>query len=564
VSSLLRRLCEPHLRSLLYRGAPMRIVVSFAALFAFLTVTAQVPAQNLLTAQQWREDLHYLAGQIVKTHPGAFHHITERDFSSAIADLDTRIPTLSDHQVEVELVRLVAMLGEGHSRLSPPGLPDPMSDVPELTPFKDPRLAFHRLPVQLYAFSDGLFVVGATPNLQQLVGSEVVQIGSHPAQSALEAVQPLVNRDNDMGTLLIAPRLVVIPEVLHAMRVIADPARVTLTLRTGEGKDITSDLSPLAIGEQPQWVGIGEKSSRPNPVYWRHADENLWAEYLAESKTVFVKIHVLQDSREKTVSKFAREVGSLISSSPAERFVIDLRGCHGGDNQKFRSLLLEFLRSESLNQPGRLFVTTDRATFSAAVNAASDMERLSNSILVGEPTAGSPSSWGDPAKITLPNSGLIARISTVYWRDWTPDESRPSIAPDISTPLSSADYFAGRDPAMDAILQFPKPTDLGAVLENLLSMGAGLNTIERLYYQHKTDPVWADESTEQPMQRVGADLLSRRSYKDALTIFEINFMDYPGSLSGALEAAHAAQALNPGDAGVNNLAAALEHLKRRQ
>jgi hypothetical protein len=130
----------------------------------------------------------------------------------------------------------------------------------------------------------------------------------------------------------------------------------------------------------------------------------------------------------------------LLGSHPTERLVIDLRDCHGGDNQKFRALLLELIRDVKSNQLGKLFVIIGRATFSAAVNAASDLERLSNGIFVGESTAGAPSSWGDPRKITLPNSGLIARISTIYWRDWTPNEARSWIAPDISVAVSSAGY----------------------------------------------------------------------------------------------------------------------------
>jgi hypothetical protein len=196
----------------------MRLRTAVSALLTLNVLVLPAAAQNVLTAQQWRQDLHYLADQIVKVHPGAFHHLSEQDFNSAVAELERRIPALSDQQVEVELIRLVASLGEGHSRLSPPGLPDAMSDVAQVTPFKDPRLAFHRLPLQLYRFSDGLYVIAATPDRQSFVGSRVVAIGGHDALGVLDDVQGLVNRDNDMGTLVVAPQLVVVPEILKAMR----------------------------------------------------------------------------------------------------------------------------------------------------------------------------------------------------------------------------------------------------------------------------------------------------------------------------------------------------------
>jgi hypothetical protein len=208
-----------------------------------------------------------------------------------------------------------------------------------------------------------------------------------------------------------------------------------------------------------------------------------------------------------------------------------------------------------------LFVIIGRATFSAAVNSVGDLERLSNAIFVGEPTAGAPSSWGDPKKIILPNSGLIARISTIYWRDWTSDESRPWIAPDISATVSSDDYFANRDPAMNAVLSFPTQTAFGDVLENLVQAGAGLKSIVRLYYQHKTDAAWAGESTEQAMQRLGTHFLSTKSYGEALLIFKLNLKDYPGSLLAAIQATQQAQASDPNDGGLADSLKKLEDLK---
>lgn len=537
---------------------------AFLVLVSLMAVPFQASAQSVLTAQQWREDLRYLADQISQTHPGAFHQITQQQFETAVANLDARIPALSDQEVEVEFARLVALLGEGHSRLSLPGLPDPMSDVPEITPFKDARLAFRRVPVKLYLFSDGLFVTAATPEFQSLVGARVLRIGGRPAEDALDAVRPVVNRDNDMGLRLISPDLVVIPDLLFALHLIADPSRESFTFHTSDGKDADVELPPLPAGAQPTWRESDENFHRSLPFYLAHSDKNLWAEYLADSRTAFVRINVIQDSPSESVPQFAREVDSLVASHSAKRLVIDLRDCHGGDNQKFRALLLALIRDVRINQPGKVFVIIGRATFSAAVNAASDLERLSNAIFVGEPTAGAPSSWGDPRKISLPNSGLIVRISTIYWRDWTPDVSRPWIAPDIPAAASSADHFAARDPAMDAVLRFPGQTTFGDILENVVRAGGEIETILRLYYRHKSDAVWADESTEHAMQRLGAYLVSIKAYGEALVAFKLNFRDYPASLSAALETVQRAQESDPQNQALTDLAAKLNEWKRLQ
>jgi len=541
-----------------------RFWITFAILFALVLPAHKLSAQNMLTSEQWREDLHYLAEQIPKVNPRVFHRVTRDAFEAAVAGVDAKIATLPDHEIELELVRLVALLGEGHSRISLPGLVDPMSDVPELTPFKDPRLAFHRLPVRLYCFPEGLFVIEATPEYRSLIGARVLQVGGASAESVLDGVTSFVNGDNDMAKRLIAPDFAVIPEVLGALHVIPQASRIQLTFRVATGKEEVMDLPVLPAGTQPKWVTAFDNSRVPRPLYTRRADENLWTVYLEDSKTLWLRINVIQDLPHESVAKFAREIDALAAQHPVGRFVIDLRGCHGGDNQKFRSLLLEIVRNPTINQPGKIFAVIDRGTFSAAVNASSDLERLSSAIFVGEATAGAPNSWGDPRKITLPNSGLIARISTVYWRDWTSDESRPWLAPDLPVAVSAADYFRGRDPVMDAILGFPTLTAFGDLLDSIVRKGADIGTIVRLYYQHKTDAVWAEESTEQPMQRVGALLVSRKSYPAAFVVFQINAKDYPDSLPSAIETVKKASASNPDDQALLDLLRKLRSMNGRE
>jgi hypothetical protein len=205
---------------------------------------------------------------------------------------------------------------------------------------------------------------------------------------------------------------------------------------------------------QPNWGKTLRNSFPPSDSQ----DGNFRIRYLPESKALVLRINVIQDSqKDGSVAQVAQRLSSSVQGKQVDRFVIDLRECHGGDNQKFRALLLKILRSKELNRAGRIFTIIDRGTFSAAVNASSDLERLSNTPFVGEPTAGAPSSWGDPKQISLPQNGLVARISTVYWHDWTNNESRPWIAPDIPVGLSSKEYFAGQDTAMSKVLEFPIP-----------------------------------------------------------------------------------------------------------
>jgi hypothetical protein len=537
-------------------------------LVTLVAVALPSAAANFLTSEQWREDLHFLARQVPDAHRDVFHAVSRADFEAAVAEVDRRIPTLADHEIVVELTRLVAMLGEGHTRISLPNQPEAMDPAGResgaITPARDPRLAFHRLPVRLFWFTDGLFVTAATPEFRNLLGAQVLQIGDRPADAALQAIQPVISRDNDSAFRFVAPNFATIPEILSALRIAQSPSRVLFRLRTAGGVEVAQEFTPLDLNASPDWIDVFDARQVARPLYLRQPEKHYWFEYLEGQRTVYARVNAILDSPELGTAAFSRDLFAFIGSHTVDRLVFDLRQSPGGNNQLFRALLLGLVRETTINQPGKIFVLIDRGTFSAAVNAASDLEYLTNSIFIGEPTAGAPSSWGDSKRVTLPNSGLVARLSSVYWRDSTPDASRQAVTPDIPTPLSSVDYFAGRDPALEAANRFPQQSGLADILENVLKSGGGLGSLQRLYTQRKSDPAWAGESTKEALQRLGTFLISKKLYQGAFATFAANMREYPDSLGGAIQAAETAQAQDPDDKGVADLVRQLRALRGRQ
>jgi hypothetical protein len=98
-------------------------------------------------------------------------------------------------------------------------------------------------------------------------------------------------------------------------------------------------------------------------------------------------------------------------------------------------------------------------TFSAAANFATDLEGSTSVIFAGEPMGGSPNLYGDTRPVDLEATGQTLYMATRYWERSTPDDERLTIEPDISVDLSSEDYFAGRDPVLEAILAQPAPSN---------------------------------------------------------------------------------------------------------
>ena len=94
-------------------------------------------------------DVAVLLDGIERIHPEPWHSVSEADFRAAADDLSDRYAGLEPDERLVELMRLLALLGErdGHSGIFPL---DPEHD-------REP----HLLPVRLYDFADGMHVVAA-------------------------------------------------------------------------------------------------------------------------------------------------------------------------------------------------------------------------------------------------------------------------------------------------------------------------------------------------------------------------------------------------------------------
>lgn len=109
-------------------------------------------------------------------------------------------------------------------------------------------------------------------------------------------------------------------------------------------------------------------------------------------------------------------------------------------------------------EPGKLFLIMGRGTFSAAMYISGRLETHARAIVVGEPTGGAPNFVGEVSMFKLPFSGLLGSISTLYHQNTFASDERAYIPPRIYTPPTYAAWKAGRDPAMEAIMEYLSAT----------------------------------------------------------------------------------------------------------
>jgi hypothetical protein len=154
-------------------------------------------------AAGWREDLHFMAKEMERTHKNLYHTVSREEFEKMVAALDAKIPSLERHEVIVEMAKIVAAVADGHTNIYPT---------------RDPKIGFHTLPVLFTFFGDELYI-RATPEAQRpLIGARLLRIGDRNVADSYSAVKMMIGRDNDQGALL-GKHLLVMPEVLHSLRI---------------------------------------------------------------------------------------------------------------------------------------------------------------------------------------------------------------------------------------------------------------------------------------------------------------------------------------------------------
>jgi hypothetical protein len=427
------------------------VVRSFVVLYIGIValsaspVTAQT-ATTLDSAEvlRWREDLAFLRTEMPAHHANLFHDMTRAQFDSALSSINARLPIMARQQVIVELQKLDAMVGDGHSSVGP---------------WRDSVIAFHTLPIALYWFDEGIIVRAADSAHESLIGGRIVAINGMPVDSAIARIRPLISHDNEMGVRAFTPFFMVMPEILQATGIVPDMQRIPLTIES-DGKPRTVTLAPVGLfpmltGDTDlSWVRragwVDARDRAPTPLWLSDPTNIYWYRYLPDGRALYCQINTIQQKPADSLGTFMARAIAAADLAGAEKFVLDLR-LNGGGNGDFNKRIMLPLIKSKYDVPGHLYVLTGRRTWSAAQMLVTELMKYTTAIFVGEPTASHGNHYGDSYRIVMPNSGVTVRVATLWHQYLDSRDKRLMIEPQIKAPLTFADYVAGRDPVLLAI-----------------------------------------------------------------------------------------------------------------
>ena len=518
------------MRNLLVRAMTLALCLPLAA-----PAPAEAPAAPAaipqLSAGQWQSDLRFMAAEMRRRHKNLHHTVAPAAFDAAVEDLHARIPGLRRNQIVVGLMRIAALVGDGHTRVDPR---------------KDPKFGFRSLPLKLYLFDDGLYVRAAAPQHAALIGARVEAIGGVPVEEAIRRLRPIVSVDNEMGYRKFASIYLNMPDILHALGLSPRSDAALLQLRQ-DGRSWTETVEAGAV--EPLWPPDTDVSL-VTPDGWadaRKAPQPLWLQApldyhrlvpLAHERALYAQINMVTGIEGQSFAAFGEKIRREAERTSPRAILLDFRLAHGGNHDLRHGFIRQMVKAE--DEDTRLFVLVRRGSYSATEAILVDLDLLTDAVFLGEPASSKPNSYGDSYKTAMPGSGISIRTS-IQWNQLKGQSQEPWTAIDAAIPYNFADYAAGRDPVLGAALAYAP----GASLHDRLLAAArsgGAPAVLREVASYRADPVNRYQHLGLSLPRAAAWLNRQGRPEEAFAAADYAARQFPDSVDAWTILTHLADA----------------------
>ena len=213
---------------------PLLLFASIALVLLPNEAAERSEASSVLSARatdrddDWRSDLDFLVAEARRVHADPERPAFSPRFEAQAKELREAIPQLSNDQILTRMMRLLAVLNDGHTALYGPG--------------PDTKLEFERrvLPFKFYSFPGGLYIVDGTGEGADHAGSRVLRFGELSAEEVLRRMSEYRGVDNEMTWTWMGPQFYVRQlAMLREVGVTDEGGAVSITLRTPEGQEQT-------------------------------------------------------------------------------------------------------------------------------------------------------------------------------------------------------------------------------------------------------------------------------------------------------------------------------------
>ena len=408
-----------------------------------------------------REDLVYVR-DVWKPQDQSFSPTATREFDRIIDDAVANVGSLDPLGFWMTLSRALAVSGNGHTMVN--------GDNPP----------FPGLPINVWWFRDGLYIVRAQAGYDYLLGARIEKIGRDTPEQALASVTPYIS-GHAARVRSMSPAYLRIPALLHRLGMTDSDTETRLTVRLW-GRSGSQQVSlPLASMPDPtggwyvllpepasqkgRWPGVID-SVKSVPLTYQPA-VNLSSRWLGPGhRALYIRSNQIGGFGGPPDKMSVIFFSQMVPDHP-KSVIVDLR-FNGGGNF-FTTILFAQALPKLLPPGGHIYVLVSGSTFSAAIVTAAMLKEAGASkvVFLGTPMGDDGGFWAEGLPVPLPHSRLELRpgrqfedwgqgchdLKRCFWPDvvWGP-KAPISLQPDEEISPTFAEYAAGWDPVLERAL----------------------------------------------------------------------------------------------------------------
>jgi len=419
--------------------------VKFIGVLVGVVSSISAHCQIEIDQSKWKEDLKFLKEQISKTVPNVELDYIDKNFAS----LEANFSALNPEQKIIGMQKVLADFKDEGIRVLP------IQQIFNNT----------ILPIKTYWFEDGFYVLDAIGKYSSLINQQIISINGLTIDELFGKIVSNISADNENYKRNVFPFYIQSSVWLKGTGIITDDIHeVRLTLENGQNVSVAFEEFEVYSKLKRDLVGSNE--SEPKGNYWKSYDAN--------SKKLTVQFQAIVDNdKGDNFSKFINDLKKDLTSKNVDKLIIDNRFGGGGNGFKLKAFTDLIIQDENINQQGKLFVLTSRATRGTVMELTSILELNSKAIFIGEGTGEGPNLVGDIKIIELPNSKIRVSLTHKFWPTSWPEDARAVLNPDLEVSYNFSDHIDQVDPWIEVVKTYVTDNRAAEMPKELLQQLSG-------------------------------------------------------------------------------------------
>lgn len=426
--------------SLNNKKIPIMTRIYFTAFLFLISLYSLAQTEKVL---DWKSDIEFLKKELPLKHKDLFFSMTKKDFDSKLDIISSNLSGLNNFDVSIKLQQLIAKIGDSHTTIS-------------YSKYIDNEKV---LPLQLYWFSDGLYVLKTIKNYEILLGSKITKINGINICLIVDSLSILITIDNQAIIKSNIPSMIPIIQLLEYFG-FSKNNELKIEVESITGVSAIHEIKPSKINKN------NIVSFKPDSIAlcWQNQKVFFYDKYIENGAIYYLQYNNCwsKEMEKKTGNKkrakdfpsfveFEKNVFNTIKCKPINKLIFDMRYNGGGSSSQGTEFISKLSENKSLNENTKIFVVIGRQTFSSAIINTMDFKEKTNAIFVGEETGGKPNHYGEVRTLVLPSSELKVNYSTKYFTRIKDDLK--TITPDKIIEFTFSDFSKGIDPVYEWIIE---------------------------------------------------------------------------------------------------------------